>query len=57
VDDGVAYAPLRLESSTPFSSMWIEQANEGRIEAVALTKDKAWYLTNKGVSSPLSIPP
>ncbi|KAI6216245.1 hypothetical protein M3Y99_01828100 [Aphelenchoides fujianensis] len=56
VDDGVAYAPLRLESSTPFSSMWIEQANEGRIEAVALTKDKAWYLTNKGVSSTPSIP-
>ncbi|KAI6225451.1 hypothetical protein M3Y99_01338000 [Aphelenchoides fujianensis] len=56
VDDGVAYAPLRLESSTPFSSMWIEQANEGRIEAVALTKDKAWYLTNKGPFVQMELP-
>lgn len=50
VEGGVAFAPCRLNPMTPFSTHWLEQANEGRVESVVLTSSTAWYLTSYGVS-------
>lgn len=55
VEGGVALSPCKLEPMSPFSTHWLEQANEGQIEAVVLTTSTAWYLTSNGVGRPLNI--
>lgn len=49
VENGVGLAPHKIDPMSPFATHWLEQANEGKIESVALTSSSAWYLTNHGV--------
>jgi hypothetical protein len=50
VENGTAFAPCKLDPMSPFSTHWLEQANEGKVESVVLTSSTAWYLTSYGVS-------
>ncbi|KAI6200216.1 hypothetical protein M3Y96_00709400 [Aphelenchoides besseyi] len=56
VESGIALAPFKVDKNSPFSSMWLEQANEGIVETISLTNTKAWYLTNKGPYLQMNLP-
>lgn len=56
VTDCVAWSPTKVDSLSPSSRHWIEQANEGKIHAVSLTSSSAWYLTDKGPFIQMQLP-
>ncbi|KAI6189520.1 hypothetical protein M3Y97_00017500 [Aphelenchoides bicaudatus] len=56
VESGVAFAPCKLDPMSPFSTHWLEQANEGKVESVVLTSSTAWYLTTYGVCVQMKLP-